>query len=136
MIRGATRLALSIGITPLVVGLTVVAYGTSAPEVAVNVQAVSGGVSSIAVGNIVGSNIFNVLFILGISALLAPLTVAQRLVRIDVPLMIAVSLLLLAFASDGTVGRLEGGILLACIVLYTVWAVRQSRRETRAVHEE
>ncbi|MGK2915591.1 MAG: sodium:calcium antiporter, partial [Porticoccaceae bacterium] len=85
LVRGASRLALRFGLSPLVIGLTVVAFGTSAPELAVSVQAGLAGQADIAMGNIVGSNIFNVLFILGVSALIVPLVVHQQLVRIDVP---------------------------------------------------
>ena len=98
LVRGASKLALSFGISPLVVGLTVVAFGTSSPELAVSVQSAWSGQVDIALGNVVGSNIFNVLFILGVSALIAPLLVAQQLIRQEVPIMIGVSLLLLALA--------------------------------------
>ncbi|HEU5210853.1 MAG TPA: hypothetical protein VFU06_15770, partial [Longimicrobiales bacterium] len=93
LVRGAARLAVAAGITPLVVGLTVVAYGTSTPEAAVSVQAALQHNADIAVGNVVGSNIFNVLAILGLSALVAPLTVSTQLVRSDVPIMIGTSVL-------------------------------------------
>ena len=96
LVRGASKLALSFGISPLVVGLTIVAFGTSAPEVAVSAGAVLGGQTDIAVGNVVGSNIFNVLFILGISALITPLVVDVQLIRQEVPIMVGASLLLLA----------------------------------------
>jgi cation:H+ antiporter len=107
----------------------VVAFGTSAPELAVSTQAAFTGSGGIAVGNVVGSNIFNVLFILGLSALVVPLVVDQQLVRLDVPLMIAASVLLLFFAQDGAISRLEGGILFTCIVTYTGFLIRQSRRQ-------
>ncbi|MDP2107819.1 MAG: sodium:calcium antiporter, partial [Rhodocyclaceae bacterium] len=95
LVRGAARLASRLGISPLVIGLTVVAFGTSAPELAVSVQAGLAGQADIAVGNVVGSNIVNVLLILGISALIVPLVVSQQLVRIDVPLLIGASVLFL-----------------------------------------
>ena len=101
LVRGASKLALSFGISPLVVGLTIVAFGTSAPEMAVSVGAVLDGQTDIAVGNVVGSNIFNVLFILGASALIAPLIVHVQLIRQEVPIMIGASLLLLALGLDG-----------------------------------
>ena len=134
--RGASRLAGAFGISPLVVGLTVVALGTSSPELAVSVQAALGGNPEISIGNVVGSNIFNVLFILGISALIVPLVVSEQLVRLDVPLMIAVSIALLVMALDGTVGRVDGILLLVGIVAYTGFLVRQSRRETAAARAE
>lgn len=136
LVRGASRLALSFGISPLVVGLTIVAFGTSAPEMAVSVGAALDGQTDIAVGNVVGSNIFNVLFILGVTALFAPLLVSQQLVRIDVPLLIVVSLAMLVFALDGRVSRLEGIVLAAGAIAYTVFAVWQSRRESADVREE
>ncbi|MCU0804654.1 MAG: calcium/sodium antiporter [Burkholderiales bacterium] len=132
LVRGAGRLALAWGISPLVVGLTVVAFGTSSPEIAVSVGAVMSGKVDLAVGNVVGSNIFNVLFILGLSALIAPLTVAQQLIRQEVPIMIGISLLLWLFAADGTIGRLESAVFLAGLVAYTVFLIRQSRAETQA----
>jgi cation:H+ antiporter len=136
LVRGASRLALRLGITPLVVGLTVVAFGTSAPEMAVSVQAGLAGQADIAVGNIVGSNIFNVLFILGVAALILPLAVSQQLVRLDVPLMIGVSLLFLVMALDGRIGRFDGLLLAAGIVGYTLFAVRQGRREGPAIEAQ
>ena len=97
LVRGASKLALSFGISPLVVGLTVVAFGTSAPETTVSVSAVLTGQTDIAVGNVVGSNIFNVLFILGVAALIVPLRVDAQVIRQEVPMMIAASALLLLF---------------------------------------
>ncbi|HSK09183.1 MAG TPA: hypothetical protein VK911_06380, partial [Vicinamibacterales bacterium] len=100
LVRGATRLASAAGISPLVIGLTVVAFGTSAPEFAVTAGAAWANQADVAVGNVVGSNIFNILFILGVSALVAPLVVSQQLVRLDVPLMIGVSLVVAGLSVD------------------------------------
>lgn len=136
LVRGASRLALSLGISPLVVGLTIVAFGTSAPEMAVSVGAVLDGKTDIAIGNVVGSNIFNVLFILGISALIAPLVVNIQLIRQEVPIMLGASALLLAFALDAELSALEGGFLFALLLAYTVFLIRQSRRETQAANDE
>jgi len=136
LVRGASKLALSFGISPLVVGLTIVAFGTSAPEVAVSVGAVLDGKTDIAIGNVVGSNIFNVLFILGISALIAPLVVNIQLIRQEVPIMLGASLMLLAFTLDGKLSFLEGGSLFALLAAYTVFLVVQSRRETQAAKDE
>ena len=136
LVRGSSKLALSFGISPLVVGLTIVAFGTSAPEVAVSVGAVLDGKTDIAIGNVVGSNIFNVLFILGVSALIAPLVVNIQLIRQEVPIMLGASLLLLAFSLDGKLTLLEGGLLMALLVAYTVFLVVQSRRETQAAKDE
>lgn len=119
LVRGASRLAIAVGISPLIIGLTVVAFGTSAPELAVSVKASLDGQANIAVGNVVGSNIFNVLFILGLSALLVPLVVSRQLLRVDVPLMIAASLLVTWMAWDGVLSRAEGAVLFSGILLYT-----------------
>jgi cation:H+ antiporter len=136
LVRGASKLALSFGISPLVVGLTVVSFGTSAPEVAVSVGAVLGGTTDIALGNVVGSNVFNVLFILGLSALITPLVVNVQLIRQEVPIMIGTSLLLLALSLDGRLGRFDAALLFALLVAYMVFLVRQSRRETQAARNE
>lgn len=130
LVRGASRLAAAAGISPLVIGLTVVAFGTSAPELAINVQSALSGQADIAVGNVVGSNIFNILVILGISALIIPLTVAQQLVRLDVPLMIALSFLVYVFALDGLLSTFEGFLLFGGLIVYIVFLIRQSRKET------
>ena len=132
LVRGASKLALSFGISPLVVGLTIVAFGTSAPEVAVSVGAVLDGKTDIAVGNVVGSNIFNVLFILGLSALVTPLAVHGQVVRQEVPIMLGVSLLLVVLALDGRIGALEGGLLFGLLLAYVGFLVVQSRRQTQA----
>lgn len=136
LVRGASKLALSFGISSLVVGLTVVAFGTSAPEMAVSVQSAWSGQVDIALGNVVGSNIFNVLFILGASALIVPLVVHQQIIRQEVPVMIGVSLLLWALAADGGISRWEGLLLASLIIAYTFIIIRQSRRETAAVKAE
>lgn len=136
LVRGASRVARVLGISPLVIGLTVVAFGTSAPEMAVSVGSALRGEPDIAVGNVVGSNILNVLVILGLAALIAPLTVARKLVRMDVPLMIGVSVLTLLLALDGHLGRLDGALLFAGIIAYTVHAIVQGRREGAAVQDE
>lgn len=128
LVRGAGKLAMSFGIPPLVVGLTVVAFGTSSPEIAVSVGAALEGKVDIAIGNVVGSNIFNVLFILGISALITPLVVNAQIIRQEVPIMIGASLLLIAFGLDGTIGRVDAGILFALLVAYVVFLVVQARR--------
>lgn len=136
LVRGASQLAIAAGITPLVVGLTVVAFGTSAPEMAVSVKASLAGDAGIAVGNVVGSNIFNVLFVLGLAAVVAPLTVSNQLIRVDVPLMIGVTLLAVLLCWDGMLSAFDGGILLAFLLSYVgaqVWMGRkQVARERNA----
>ena len=136
LVRGASKLALSFCISPLVVGLTIVAFGTSAPEVAVSVGAVLDGKSDIAIGNVVGSNIFNVLFILGVSALIVPLVVNIQLIRQEVPIMIGASLLLLAMTLDGNLSIWNGALLFALLIAYTVFLIVQSRKETKAAKDE
>jgi cation:H+ antiporter len=132
LVRGASRIALSAGISPLVVGLTVVAFGTSSPEMAVSVSAVRRGASDIAIGNVVGSNIFNILLIVGLCALVIPLVISWRLVRLEVPLMIGISVLLWVFVRDGALARWEAAVLFAGVIGYTVWAIRASRKESAA----
>lgn len=136
LVRGASRIAAWAGISPLVVGLTVVAFGTSAPELAINVQSSLAGQPDIAIGNVVGSNIANILLILGISAAVAPLMVQQQVVRQDVPLMIGVSILTLIFALDGLISTLEGFILFGGLLIYIWFLIRQSRKESKEVEQE
>jgi len=136
LVRGASRLALSLGISPLVVGLTVVAFGTSAPEVAVSVGAVLDGRTDMALGNALGSNIFNVLFILGVSALIVPLVVNIQLIRQEVPIMLGASLLLLLLSLDGLLSWNDGLVLLVLLAAYTTFLVLQSRRESQAAQDE
>lgn len=128
LVRGASKLALTFGISPLVVGLTVVAFGTSAPEIAVSLQSAMSGQADLAVGNVVGSNIFNVLFILGLSALITPLLVNRQLIRQEVPVMAAISLLMAAMAWDGALSRIDGVFFIALLAAYTVFVIVQSRR--------
>ena len=132
LVRGASKLALRFGVSPLVVGLTVVALGTSSPEIAVSVGAALEGRTDIAVGNVVGSNIFNVLFILGVSALITPLVVHVQLIRQEVPVMIGTSLLLLALGLDGRLGRLDAALMFGLLLAYTFFLVVQSRRQGQA----
>jgi cation:H+ antiporter len=132
LVRGASKLASLLGISPLIIGLTIVAYGTSAPEMAVSVQSSLAGQGDIALGNVVGSNIFNVLVILGLSSILAPIPVAQQLVRLDVPIMIGVSGLLVLFSLDRLLQPSDGIIFLIGVISYTLFLIYQSRRETNA----
>lgn len=136
LVRGASRLALSLNISPLVVGLTVVAFGTSAPELAISVQSAWSGQVDIALGNVVGSNIFNTLFILGISATITPLLVNQQLIRQEVPIMIGASLLLWALAADSVISRWDGLLLVTLLLIYMFMLVYQSKREATAVRQE
>ncbi|MGN5595243.1 calcium/sodium antiporter [Stutzerimonas nitrititolerans] len=132
LVRGAAKLAAQFGISPLIIGLTVVAFGTSAPETAVSVQAALNGSGDIATGNVVGSNIANVLLILGMTALVAPLIVSRQLIRLDVPIMIGASLATYGLALDGALSRLDGILLFAAVVAYTLFLIISSRRENAA----
>jgi len=132
LVQGAAKIAAALGISPLIVGLTVVAFGTSAPELAVSVMSAFEGQADLAVGNVVGSNIFNILVILGISALIIPLSVNQQLIRFDVPVMIFLSLLFFGLAYDGGLSRLDGIILFALALAYTGFLIRQSKKESNS----
>lgn len=129
LVRGASRIAAAVGISSLVIGLTVVAFGTSAPELVISILSAAEGKPDIALGNVIGSNIFNVLFILGISAIIGPLVVARQLIRLDVPVMIVVSLLLLLFGWNGHLAFWEGVVLILGGIGYNVWVIRESRRQ-------
>lgn len=136
LVRGAARLAALAGVSSLVIGLTVVSYGTSAPEFAVSIKSGLSGQSDIALGNVVGSNLFNVLFILGACALILPLRVDSQLVRLDVPIMIGVSIVMWLMSLDGLLGRLDGFLLFSGAITYTVFTVVKSRKESLAVKQE
>jgi cation:H+ antiporter len=135
LVRGASRLAGAVGVPPLVVGLTLVAFGTSAPELAIGLQSSLAGKAELGVGNIIGSNISNVLLILGAAAIVAPLAVAQRVVRLDVPIMIGFSILAMALAIDRSLDWWDGALLAMLGAGYMGLVIRQSRGETRRVKE-
>jgi len=135
LVKGASSLAGSLGISPLIIGLTVVAFGTSAPEMSVSVSSAYKGSAEIAVGNVVGSNICNVLLILGLSAIAASLVVQKQLVRFDIPIMIYGSLLVLLMSIDGQISRFDGLLLFAGIIAYTVFLIKEARRQGVAVVE-
>ncbi len=136
LVKGAAAVATRLGIEPVIIGLTVVAFGTSAPELAVSVSSGLSGNSDVAFGNVVGSNIVNILLILGASAIVGGLAVTQRIIRLDVPLLIVVSVVALLMSLDNNVGRIDGVILFAGIVAYTGWLIRASRREGGDVVDE
>lgn len=131
LVRGASALAGRFGISSLVIGLTVVSAATSAPELAVSLGAVLRDEPGLAVGNVVGSNIVNVLLILGLSALVIPLAVKRRLVRFDLPLMIVLSVLLLLVSLDGRISAVDGLILFFGVVVHTIMTVVVSRRDAK-----
>lgn len=136
LVRSSAKLAAAVGIPPVVIGLTVVAFATSAPELAVVVQSAFAAKTDLAIGNAVGSNIFNVLFVLGLSALVTPLLVSSRLVRLDVPLMIGASILLLLLSIDGVLSRLDGLLLFGLLIAYLTWTIRESRQVKPGVADE
>lgn len=132
LVRGAAALALRMGLSPLVVGLTVVAFGTSAPELVVSVQAALAGAGGIAVGNVVGSNIANVGLILGISALVRPIASDPSVLRRDLPVMIGATLLASALLLDQELARIEGSLLVLGLVVYLAWSLHEARRQRGA----
>jgi cation:H+ antiporter len=129
LVKGAARLAGNFGVPALVVGLTVVAFGTSAPELAVSVKAAYSGQPELAIANVVGSNIFNVLFILGVAALISPLVISRQLIRQDVPLMVGMSILVAVMAFNGNINRFEALILAIGLFSYTAFLFYQGRKQ-------
>jgi len=129
LVRGAGTLASRAGISPLVIGLVVVSAATSAPELAVTVGSVLNGVPDLAVGNVIGSNIANILLILGLSAVISPLLIKRQLVRFDIPVMVGISVLLLVVSLDGSVSVLDGVLLFSALVLHTIISIRLGRKE-------
>lgn len=136
MVRGASQLALALGLSPLVVGLTVVSIGTSAPELAISIGSAMSGTPNLALGNVVGSNIANVLLILGLVALVTPLIVHRQLVWLDVPLMISATAIVFGMAWDGRISRPEGLFLVAGAIAYIVFLIRMARRHPEQVPED
>jgi cation:H+ antiporter len=132
LVRGSSKLAAAAGVSPLVIGLTIVACGTSAPELAVSVKAAWAGQTDIALGNVVGSNICNVLLILGACGLVYPLKVHVQLIRLDVPVMIVTALVVPILAYNGVIGRVDGAILVCGLISYNVFIIRKSRQESKA----
>jgi cation:H+ antiporter len=136
MVRAAVRLAARLHVRPLIIGLTVVAFGSSAPQMAVSLQAAQAHTPDIAVGSVIGSSIFNILVTLGLSALIIPLRVSRQLVRLDIPLMIGASLLVFLLAWNEELGRLDGILLLSALALYLGLLLRQSRHSVRPHAEQ
>jgi len=129
LVRGSSSLALRLGVGPLLVGLTVVAFGTSAPEMMVSVKAAYMGQGDISVGNVVGSNICNIGLILGFSALIVPISVASQIVRVDTPIMIAITALAIALLYDGSLSRTEGVVFFLLLVVYIVFSIRLAKKQ-------
>lgn len=131
LVRGASTLASKAGISPLVIGLVVVSAATSAPEFAVSVGAVFNGEPDLAIGNVVGSNIVNILLILGLSALVKPLLIKRQLVRLDIPVMLIISVVLFLLSLDGALSRLDGLLLLLALIAHTIVSLVMGRKETQ-----
>lgn len=130
LVRGSSSLALRLGVTPLMVGLTVVAFGTSSPELVVSFKAAVDGLGDVALGNVVGSNIFNLGIILGLAALICPIAIKSQIIKIDGPIMIGTALLVLMVMRDGVVTRVEGAALFMGILGYSGMNWMLSRRES------
>lgn len=135
LVKGAARLASIIGIPSLVIGLTVVAFGTSAPELAVSIKSVVSNKSELAVANVIGSNIFNILFILGLSAIITPLTISKQLIRQDVPIMVMLSALVFYMSMDSQLSVRESGLLVILLITYTAFLFIQGKRSERTALE-
>lgn len=135
LVKGSTEIALKANVSHLVIGLTIVAFGTSAPELVVSINASLTGQGDIAIGNIVGSNIFNIAVILGISAVIHPLQAKRQLTRIDIPLLILATIVLTVLFWNDTLNRLEGSIFLIGIILYTTFSLYYSRKHEEKVEK-
>lgn len=135
LVKGGASLALRLGLTPLVIGLTVMAYGTSAPEAVVSVNASLMGNGAITLGNVVGSNICNIALVLGLAAMITPMATSVQMIRREIPLMIGVTVVFCLMLLDGQVARWEGAVLLLALVVYTVVTVRGARKEAAAAKE-
>lgn len=136
LVRYASQMAARLGVSPLVIGLTLVAYGTSTPELIVNLTACFSGNTEIAIGNVIGSNIFNTFFILGVAAIFSPLVVHKQIVRLDVPVMIFASLMVWAFCSFGNINFWMGMLFFVCIVCYTIFLILKSKPEEAAFNQK
>jgi cation:H+ antiporter len=136
LVRGAARLAGIFGVSPLVIGLTIVAFGTSSPELAVSVQSALAGQADISIGNVIGSNVFNIFLILGLAALIRPIKIAEQLIKLDAPIMVGVSIFALVLALDGWLSRLEGIILFSLLIVYIVFSLWASKKEQQDVQDE
>jgi len=128
LVRGATALGLRLGLSPLVVGLTIVAFGTSSPELAVSLNAALDGLSDVAIGNVVGSNIFNIAAVLGMVCLIRPMRVQSQIVRLDAPIAVGAALLLVALLADRSLSQLDGALLAVLLLGYIGLQLRLSLR--------
>ena len=137
LVKGASSIATKLGVAPIVVGLTVVAFGTSAPELAVSVSGAISGNADVALGNVVGSNTFNILMILGLSAAVSGLSINQRLLRFDIPVLVLITVVVYLLALNGSIGRLEGVVLFVGVIVYIGWLLRgATKTESSEVQTE
>ena len=136
LVYGAASLARRIGLSPLVIGLTVVSIGTSLPELLVSLEAAFVGTGDLALGNVVGSNIGNLALILGVAALVRPIAIQAQVVRIEAPVLVVVSVVFVGLIADGALGRLDGALLVVSIVAYVVYTLQVAQQETPAVQAE
>ena len=130
LVKGSIAISNKLGVSQLVIGLTVVAFGTSAPELAVSVSSAMQGLSDVALGNVVGSNIVNIGAILGLSAIISPIIVSKSAIRKEVPIMIGISFLLLAIIFDGKIDLVDGTLLVAGIIVFSWYSYRSSKKDT------
>ena len=135
LVRGASKIALRLHISPLVVGLTIVAFGTSAPELLISVKAALNGSPDIAMGNVIGSNICNLALVLGITAILSDMKVQQASIKVDWPMAMGSSLLLYFLLFDHALGKIEGAVFVTILVIYIIIVIRKSRKETKMIRE-
>ena len=136
LVRGASRIAAALGVAPLLIGLTVVSFGTSSPEIAVSVQSSYIGKADIAIGNVIGSNIANILLVLGFSAVASPLLVSRQLIRLDVPIMIGVSVLLLIIGFDNNLGFVDGILFVSLLIAYTFFLISESKKNQTNIEDD
>lgn len=136
LVRGSASLGLRLGLSPLVVGLTIVAFGTSAPELAVSLNAAFIGQTDVSVGNVIGSNIANIGLILGLSVIVQPIHIDIKLIRIDIPIMIGASVLLCVLMLDSVLTRLDGWLFITGIIAFTGFNVRKARQTKAATYED
>ncbi|MCZ6899423.1 MAG: calcium/sodium antiporter [Bacteroidetes bacterium] len=135
LVRGASKIALRIHISPLVVGLTIVAFGTSAPELLISVNAALNGSPDIAMGNVIGSNICNLALVLGITAILSDMKVQQTSIKVDWPMAMGSSLLLYFLLFDHTLRWIEGAVFITILVIYIILIIKKSRKETKMIRD-
>lgn len=133
LIRGSVSIAKRMHISQLVIGLTIVAFGTSTPELVVSINAAIEGQSDVSLGNIVGSNIANIGLILGLSAVILPLIIRVNTIRREIPIMIAVSIIMIPMSLDGVISQIEGGLLVIALIAFIYFSYTQSKKEKEEI---